>query len=76
MLSLLSYKVMDFVFNGVSIPAIFMLFIAILISAFNIYKSLFSSYWDISLLLTVLLTSLIKYITGSGLLELPYMSIL
>ena len=44
MLSLLSYKVMDVIFNGVFIPAIVILFITLLISTFNIYKSLSSFY--------------------------------
>ena len=44
MFSLLSYKVIDTVFSGVSIPAIVILFMAVLISAFIIYKSLSSSY--------------------------------
>ena len=44
MLSLLFYKVIDTVFSGVSMPAIVMLSVAVLIFAFNIYKSLFSSY--------------------------------
>ena len=37
MLSLLSYKVKITVFSKVSIPTIIILFIAILISTFNIY---------------------------------------
>ena len=44
MFFLLSYKVMDIIFSGVSIPAIIILFVAVLISAFIAYKSLFSSY--------------------------------
>ena len=44
MLSLLFYKVIDTVFNGVFIPAIIMLSVAMLISTFNIYKSSSSSY--------------------------------
>ena len=44
MLSLLFYKVIDIISSGVSIPAIIILSVAMLISAFNIYKSLFSSY--------------------------------
>ena len=44
MLSFLAYKVIDIIFSGVSIPAIIILFIAVLISASNIYKSLSSSY--------------------------------
>ena len=44
MLSLLSYKVMDIIFSKVFIPAIIMLFIAMSIFAFIMYKSLSSSY--------------------------------
>ena len=44
MLSLLSYKVIDTVFSGVSIPAIIILSITVSISVFIIYESLFSSY--------------------------------
>ena len=44
MLSLLSYKVINIIFSGVSIPAIIILFVAVLISASNMYKSLFFSY--------------------------------
>ena len=44
MLSLLSYKVIDTVFNKVFIPAIIILFMAVLISIFIIYKSLSSFY--------------------------------
>ena len=40
MLSLLSYKAMDVIFSKISIPAIVILFVAVLISTFNIYKSL------------------------------------
>ena len=40
MLSLLFYKVIDIIFSKASIPAIIILFITVLISAFNIYKSL------------------------------------
>ena len=43
-LSLLFYKVMDTVSNGVLIPATVILFIAVLVSAFNIFISFFSSY--------------------------------
>ena len=42
MLSLLFYKVIDTIFSGVSVPAIIILFIAILISAFNIYIKILS----------------------------------
>ena len=75
MLSLLSYKAIDIIFSGVSVPAIIILSVAVLISVFNIYKSSSSSHWDISLSLISLLTFLIKYITGSGLIVLPYISI-
>ena len=44
MLSLLSYKVINIIFSRVSIPAIIILSITVLISAFNIYKSLFFFY--------------------------------
>ena len=44
MLSLLSYKVINTVFSGVSIPAIIMLSVAVLISVFNVYESLSFSY--------------------------------
>ena len=44
MLSLLFYKAIDAIFSGVSVPAIIILFITILISAFIAYKSLSSSY--------------------------------
>ena len=44
MLSLLFYKVIDTVFNKVFIPIIVMLSVAVLISAFNTYKSLSFSY--------------------------------
>ena len=44
MLSLLFHKVINTVFSGVSVPAIIILSIAILISAFNIYVSLSSFY--------------------------------
>ena len=44
MLSLLFYKAINIIFSKVSIPAIVMLSIAVLISAFNIYKSLSSFY--------------------------------
>ena len=44
MLSLLSYKAVNAVFSGVSVPAIIILFITVLISTSNIYKSLSSSY--------------------------------
>ena len=67
---------MDAVSSRVLIPATVILFIAISVSAFNISISFFSSYWNALLLLTVLLTFLIKYITGFRLMELPYISIL
>ena len=76
MLSLLFYKAIDIIFSEVSIPAIIMLSIAILISAFNAYKSLSSSYWNISLLLISLSTSLIKCMTSFRLMELLYIFIL
>ena len=44
MLSLLFYKVINAIFSRVSIPAIIILSVAMLISTFNIYKSLSSSY--------------------------------
>ena len=44
MLSLLSYKAINTILSGVSIPAIIILSVAVLISTFNIYKSLSSSY--------------------------------
>ena len=44
MLSLLSYKAMDVISSRVSIPAIIILSIAVLISTFITYKSLFSFY--------------------------------
>ena len=44
MLSLLSYKVIDAVFNKVSMPAIVILSIAVPISAFSAYISFTSSY--------------------------------
>ena len=45
MLSLLFYKAIDIIFSGVFIPpTIIILFVAVLISTFNIYKSLSSSY--------------------------------
>ena len=44
MRSLLFYKAIDIIFSGVSVLAIIILFVAILIFAFNIYKSLFSFY--------------------------------
>ena len=67
---------MDAIFSRVSIPATVVLFIAVLVSTFNVSASSSSSYWNILLLLTVLLTSLIEYITGFRLMELPYISIL
>ena len=76
MLSLLSCKVINIIFSKVFIPAIVILSIAVLISTSIIYKSLFSSYWDISLLFISLLTFLIKCITGFRLIKLLYMSIL
>ena len=44
MLSLLSYKAMDTVFSGVSVPAIIILFVAVSISISDAYESLFSFY--------------------------------
>ena len=44
MLSLLSYKAIDTVSSKVSISTIIILFIAVLISTFNAYKSLSSFY--------------------------------
>ena len=44
MLSSPSCKAMDVVFSEVFMPAIVMLSIAVLISVFSVYKSLFSSY--------------------------------
>ena len=44
MLSLLSYKVIDTVSSRVFVPAIIILFVAVLISTSVVYKSLFSSY--------------------------------
>ena len=44
MLSLLSYKVIDIIFSEVFVPTIIILSVAILISAFNMYKSLSFSY--------------------------------
>ena len=44
MLFLLSYKAMDIIFSGVSIPTIVMLSVAVSISTFNAYKSSSSSY--------------------------------
>ena len=44
MLSLLSYKVMDAVFSGVLISITVILSIAVLVSAFNVSISSFSSY--------------------------------
>ena len=76
MLSLLFYKAINIIFSGVSIPTIIILSVAVLISAFNAYKSLSFFYENISLLLTSLLTSLIKYITGFRLIVLLYISIL
>ena len=75
-LSLLFYKVMDAVFNKVSIPVTVVLSVAVLVSAFNVSISFFSSYWNVLLLFTVLLTFLIKCITGSRLVKLLYISIL
>ena len=66
---------MDAVFNKVFIPATIMLFIAVSVSAFNISVSSFSSYYNVLLLLAVLLTSLIKYITSFRLIELLYIFI-
>ena len=44
MLSFLFYKAINTIFNRVSVPAIIILSITMLISAFNVYKSLFFSY--------------------------------
>ena len=44
MLSLLFYKAINTVFSGIFIPAIIILSVAVLISIFNIYKSLSSFY--------------------------------
>ena len=44
MFSLLSCKVINTIFSGVSVPAIIILSVAVLISAFVIYKSLSSFY--------------------------------
>ena len=66
---------MDAIFSRVFIPTTVMLFIAVSVSASDISVSFFSSYWNILLLLTVLSTSLIKYITGFRLAKLPYISI-
>ena len=63
---------MDTVFSRVFIPAIVILFMAMLISASSIYISLFSSYWDILSLLIILLVFLIGYITSFRSMELPY----
>ena len=41
MLSLSSYKVINTVFSGVFVPAIIILSVAVSISAFDVYKSLF-----------------------------------
>ena len=76
MLSLLSCKAIDTVFSGVFIPAIVILSVAVLISTSNMYKSSSSFYWDIFSSLMSLLTFLIEYITGFGLIVLPYISIL
>ena len=72
----LFYKVINIIFSGVFIPAIIILSVVVSISISNIYARSLSSYWDISLSLTSLSTFLIKCITGSGLMELPYISIL
>ena len=44
MLSLLSYKITDIIFSGVSVPTIIILFIAVSISTFNIYVRSLSFY--------------------------------
>ena len=75
MLSLLSYKAMDAVSSGVLIPTTVILSVAILVSTFNISASSFSFYWNVLLSLAVLSTSLIKCITGFGLIELLYIFI-
>ena len=76
MLSLLFYKAIDAIFNGVSIPATVILFIAILVSTFNMYVSSFISHYRSLSLFITLLTSLIGYITGPKAIKLPYISIL
>ena len=44
MLSILFYKAINTIFSEVSVPAIIILFVAILISAFNIYARSLSFY--------------------------------
>ena len=63
---------MDAVSSRVSVLVTVMLFITVLVSAFDVSISSFSSYWNVLLSLTVLLTSLIKYITSFRLAELLY----
>ena len=75
MLSLLSYKVIDTVFNRVFIPTIVILSVAISVFIFNIYASSSVSYYRSLLLPITSLTSLIKCITSSKLMELLYMFI-
>ena len=75
MLSLLSYKTINIIFNRVSIPATVILFIAILVSAFNAYISFSISYYRVLLLLATLLTFLIRYIIGPKAIKLLYISI-
>ena len=67
---------MDAISNGVFIPTTVMLSVAVLVSAFDVSASSFSSYWNVLLSLTVLSTSLIKCITSSRLAELLYIFIL
>ena len=76
MLSLLFYEAMDAIFSRVLIPVTVILFIAVLVSASDVFASSFSSYWNVLLLLAVLLTSLIKCITSFRLIKLLYISIL
>ena len=75
MVSLLSYKAIDTVSSGVSMPAIIILSVAVSISTFNAYIRSSVSYYRSSSSLITLLISSIAYITGLRAIELPYISI-
>ena len=75
MLSLSSYKAINVIFSRASIPTTIILFIAVLVPAFNTYISSFISYYRSLLSLITLLTSLIGYITSPRAIKLLYIFI-
>ena len=75
MLSVLSYKVINAAFSGVSGPAIIILFVAMLISTSNIYLSFSASHYRSLLSLITLSSSLIGYMISSRSIKLLYIFI-